>query len=211
MRLLAIFLIVAAWSVPAFAQAICHPGTTRHVPIGPNVCAPVDGAIVAKQAGCGSGLYCPDGSCRSAGKNIAKAHSGADLTAAVGTDVFSAAGGELVMVATMEDTSGLQVNIKHVDGRVTRYFHLSSSEYDRSQVGRQIDAGEKIGLSGTTGNARMTKCPHLHLELRREVYAKQPSEANPTFSNATLNPMAWLKAGVPPSPERKKQTAGAQP
>jgi murein DD-endopeptidase MepM/ murein hydrolase activator NlpD len=86
-------------------------------------------------------------------------HSGADLSAPVGTPVFAAAAGTVVLTGS-HYYSGGSVFIDHGDDLVTMYFHL-----DRVDVGNgeRVVRGQRIGAVGATG--RVTG-PHLHFGVR---------------------------------------------
>ena len=55
---------------------------------------------------------------------------------------------------------GYVIYIQHPGGRETRYGHLSKILVS---AGQQVSQGQKIALSGNTGNSTG---PHLHFELR---------------------------------------------
>ena len=54
---------------------------------------------------------------------------------------------------------GYVVYINHIDGRQTRYAHLSKILV---KAGQTVKQGERIALSGNTG---VTTGPHLHFEM----------------------------------------------
>lgn len=86
-------------------------------------------------------------------------HTGVDLAAPTGTPVASVAAGT-VTHASRAGAYGLKVEVRHADGTVTGYSHLSRIGVT---VGALIEEGTSIGAVGTTGNSTG---PHLHLELR---------------------------------------------
>jgi murein DD-endopeptidase MepM/ murein hydrolase activator NlpD len=86
-------------------------------------------------------------------------HSGADLTAATGTQIQAANRGRVVLAKELF-YSGNAVFIDHGLGVYTVYLHLSEIGVE---VGMMVDKGEVIGLAGATG--RVTG-PHLHWGVR---------------------------------------------
>ncbi|MFF9217230.1 M23 family metallopeptidase [Streptomyces viridosporus] len=103
-------------------------------------------------------------------------HTGVDFHAASGTPVQSVGMGTVVE-AGWGGAYGNQVVIKMHDGTYTQYGHLSSIEVS---VGQQVAAGQRIGLSGATGNVTGA---HLHFEAR--TGAEYGSD---------LDPVAYLRA-----------------
>ncbi len=101
-------------------------------------------------------------------------HTGIDFKAPYGARVFSSAPGT-VLSAKWKGGYGKMVEIRHANGFVTRYAHLS-----RIQVaeGDHVLAGDLIGNVGSTGRSTG---PHLHYEVRRH---DKPS-----------NPASFLSAG----------------
>jgi murein DD-endopeptidase MepM/ murein hydrolase activator NlpD len=86
-------------------------------------------------------------------------HTGVDFPVSVGTGVRSVADGEVVS-AGWAGAYGYEVVIRHRDGRYSQYAHLSAVTVS---AGRPVNAGQRIGRSGSTGNSTG---PHLHFEVR---------------------------------------------
>ncbi|MEU9437723.1 M23 family metallopeptidase [Streptomyces sp. NPDC048252] len=86
-------------------------------------------------------------------------HTGIDFHAASGTTVH-AVGLGTVVEAGWGGSYGNQIVIKMNDGTYTQYGHLSSIEVS---VGQQVTPGQRIALSGATGNVTGA---HLHFEAR---------------------------------------------
>jgi murein DD-endopeptidase MepM/ murein hydrolase activator NlpD len=86
-------------------------------------------------------------------------HTGIDFHAASGTSVH-AVGSGTVVEAGWGGSYGNQIVIKMNDGTYTQYGHLSSLAVS---VGQTVTPGERIGLSGATGNVTGA---HLHFEAR---------------------------------------------
>lgn len=95
------------------------------------------------------------------GRRGRKMHRGVDLKKnAHGGDIVVAARAGTVTMARRCRGYGLLVDILHVNGSHTRYAHLQRILVKKHQ---QVDAGQRIGIVGTTGNATT---PHLHFEMR---------------------------------------------
>lgn len=94
-------------------------------------------------------------------------HAGIDIGVPIGTPVAAASDGH-VLFAGEASGYGTAVYIQHLGGLVTRYGHLSKVMVRR---GQQVDRGERIALSGNTGNSTG---PHLHFEVRSGGSAVDP-------------------------------------
>ncbi|CAM5488184.1 M23 family metallopeptidase [Streptomyces aurantiogriseus] len=90
-------------------------------------------------------------------------HTGQDFAVPTGTPVY-AVGPGTVRVTTCGDGFGHQVLIRHPYGYFTQYAHLSRIDVRK---GERVTAGQRIGLSGATGNVTG---PHLHFEVRITPY-----------------------------------------
>jgi murein DD-endopeptidase MepM/ murein hydrolase activator NlpD len=96
-------------------------------------------------------------------------HTGVDLTAPYGSPVQAAAQGTVVFAGTFFGY-GNMLDIRHPDGLVTRYAHLSSFA-PGLRVGACVETGCPIGAIGTSGHAHG---PHLHFEVRVDGKAVDP-------------------------------------
>jgi murein DD-endopeptidase MepM/ murein hydrolase activator NlpD len=96
-------------------------------------------------------------------------HTGVDLTAPYGSPVLAAAGGTVVFAGTFYGY-GNMIDIRHPDGLVTRYAHLSAFA-PKLQVGYEVETGGPVGSIGTSGHAHG---PHLHFEVRVAGKAVDP-------------------------------------
>ncbi len=85
-------------------------------------------------------------------------HKGVDWATPTGTAVYASCGGTVAR-AGWGSGYGYVVYIDHGDGCQTRYAHLSKVLVSAGQSVRQ---GDKIALSGNTGNSTG---PHLHFEI----------------------------------------------
>jgi murein DD-endopeptidase MepM/ murein hydrolase activator NlpD len=86
-------------------------------------------------------------------------HSGADLRADVGTPVYAANRGRVVLAQNLF-YSGNAVFIDHGLGLYSIYLHLSKIEVAPGTI---VERGQRLGLAGATG--RVTG-PHLHWGVR---------------------------------------------
>ena len=89
-----------------------------------------------------------------------RAHKGTDYAAAEGTDVHSIGDG-VVLQAGWSGGYGRLVEIRHMNGYVTRYGHLSSISKG-VYPGARVKIDQTIGEVGHTG---LATGPHLHFEV----------------------------------------------
>ena len=99
-------------------------------------------------------------------------HKGVDWACGIGTTVFASSAG-VVTRADFSSSYGYVIYINHPDGRQTRYAHLSQLLVS---AGETVSQGEKIALSGNTGNSTG---PHVHFEI--------------LIGGAQVNPLKYLK------------------
>lgn len=85
-------------------------------------------------------------------------HSGVDLKGRTGDPVKATAKGK-VTFAGYKGSYGYVVMVKHSNGYETRYAHLTRT---RVKKGQAIEAGDIVGLLGSTGRSTG---PHLHYEV----------------------------------------------
>lgn len=111
----------------------------------------------------------------SSGSRWSRGHTGQDFAVDTGTPV-RAVGGGTVVTTGCGDGFGNQIVLHHHDGSYTQYAHLSQLQVKK---GEKVGAGQRIGLSGSTGNSTG---PHLHFEAR--VTAQMGSG---------VNPLPWLR------------------
>ncbi|MEW2071386.1 M23 family metallopeptidase [Streptomyces sp. NPDC007346] len=103
-------------------------------------------------------------------------HSGVDFHAASGSSVV-AVGAGTVVEAGWGGAYGNNIVLRMTDGTYTQYGHLSSIAVS---VGQSVTSGQRIGLSGSTGNSTG---PHLHFEAR----------TTPAYGS-DLDPVAYLRS-----------------
>ena len=151
-------------SAPVGSERVSAPPASSTGPIGAfgsNFKDPVPGGNWS-----GPGLGLPrDGGRRS--------HQGIDIFAPMGTPVYASADGEVVYSERRPSGGfGMAVQLKHSDGYITKYAHLSGlAGY---QPGQTVRAGDLIGYVGDTGNAKGTP-PHLHYEIWRNGTMQEPA------------------------------------
>ncbi|MBT2491437.1 M23 family metallopeptidase [Streptomyces sp. ISL-96] len=111
----------------------------------------------------------------------ASKHSGQDFAVPVGTPVDAVHGGTVVKAGPNGGGDGPAygnaIVIKHANGTYSQYAHLSKIQVT---PGEKVKTGERIALSGNTGNS---SGPHLHFEIR----------TTPNYGTA-INPVSFLRA-----------------
>lgn len=88
-----------------------------------------------------------------------KLHSGVDLAVAEGTPVYAADNGKVIVAEDSGNGYGNYIILDHQNGFKTLYGHNSKLLVS---VGDIVAKGDKIALSGNTGNSTG---PHLHFEV----------------------------------------------
>ncbi len=94
-------------------------------------------------------------------------HKGVDLTAPVGTDVYAALDGK-VLVSGRHKAYGNYIIVDHGNGVQTLYAH---HVLNIAREGDLVRRGQKIAEVGRTGNATG---PHLHFELIQQGLRHNP-------------------------------------
>lgn len=110
-----------------------------------------------------------------------KNHTGTDYAASYGTPVKSIGDG-VVIAAGPRGGYGNAIDIRHSNGYVSRYAHMSRLARGM-RAGARVKMGSTIGFVGMTGFATG---PHLHLELRVNNVARDPRLALQSKSGARL-------------------------
>ena len=87
---------------------------------------------------------------------------GLDYACATGDKVFATAKGVVVSCSNNPDqVLGKNIAIRHGDGKISYYLHLSKPMVRK---GQKVDAGDVIALSGNTGTT--STGPHLHFAIK---------------------------------------------
>jgi murein DD-endopeptidase MepM/ murein hydrolase activator NlpD len=121
------------------------------------------------EAVCSNGMIMPPENLREISRGFGHGHTGIDLMAPYGSPIRSAAGGT-VIYAGWYLAYGKIVDIRHTDGLITRYAHMSEFA-PGIMPGAPVAAGAVIGRVGTTGRAQGA---HVHFEVRVEGHAVDP-------------------------------------
>jgi murein DD-endopeptidase MepM/ murein hydrolase activator NlpD len=101
-----------------------------------------------------------------------RAHNGTDFGAPTGTPVRVVADGTVVF-AGVNGGYGNVVDVRHANGYLTRYAHLSRFG-SGVRAGTKVSQEQVIGYVGATG---LATGPHLHYELHQNGRAVDPSRA----------------------------------
>ncbi|MEE3717538.1 LysM peptidoglycan-binding domain-containing protein [Tumidithrix elongata RA019] len=89
-----------------------------------------------------------------------RVHQGIDIAAPVGTPVMAAATGVIDYAGWNDGGYGNMIDIRHPDGTITRYGHLSAIYVTE---GQSVSQTQVIAAMGSTG---FSTGPHLHFEIR---------------------------------------------
>ena len=111
-----------------------------------------------------------------------KNHNGMDIASNMGTTVYAADGGTVVL-AEWYGGYGNCIMIDHGNGYKTLYGHLS---YIGVSEGQAVYQGESIGQVGSTGNSTG---PHLHFEVYSNGSRIDPEQF---FSGLVISPDAGV-------------------
>jgi murein DD-endopeptidase MepM/ murein hydrolase activator NlpD len=104
-------------------------------------------------------------------------HTGVDYAVKSGTEILAVADGK-IEPANWGKSYGIQA-VQKVEGGWVIYAHLSKLDV---KSGDKVVKGQKIGLSGNTGNS---SGPHLHFEMRDNIR---------WFAGKDLDPKGILEA-----------------
>lgn len=163
-------------SAPVAAQPITPPPSSR--PLVETSAAPTEAEIIASGKGKFAWPVRGDVISSFGVKGTGQRNDGLNIRAPQGTPVLSAADGEVAYAGNQVPTFGNLVLVKHADGWVTAYAHLSSTNVKMRQ---QVRQGEQLGAVGATGGVNE---PQLHFEMRYAPTAKD--KAKPVDPNLVL-------------------------
>lgn len=128
-----------------------------------------------------------------------KRHTGEDIRAALGTPVWAAADGTVVIAGRVKGYGNL-VAIDHGSGMVTRYGHLNEIMVN---VGSQVKRGDTIGTVGKTGKATGS---HLHFEVIERNKFRDPG----AFLRGTTATEGAVRTATRAAPPRQESRVAVQ-
>ena len=105
---------------------------------------------------------------------VYKLHTGVDLRATKGTNIYAANSGTVIK-STYSSAYGNYVLIDHGGGVATLYAHMSSRKVKLDQ---KVKRGDVVGLVGSTG---YSTAPHLHFEVIKNGNYTNPLDQFPNF------------------------------
>ena len=120
------------------------------------------------------------------GKWSAGWHIGSDIVGGDNKTIYPIAEGVVESINAHGKAYGNHVCVKHPDGNVSLYAHMSKVSV---KVGQSVGLDTPLGLMGATGNANGA---HLHLELHQGAY-KYPRGYKPKTAPWLLDPVAWIE------------------
>ena len=115
-------------------------------------------------------------------------HIGVDIVG--DREIFPIAQGVVESINSKGKSYGNHVVIKHDDGLVSLYAHLSEVKV---KVGQKVYLNTLLGIMGDTGNATGV---HLHLELHNGAYKYPAKDSNPYTAMWIINPLKWIECYI---------------
>lgn len=151
------------------------PRVTRKDPTAAKVLGPGNcGVILSGPVGTGHFIWPTEGTHFISNPfSLALNHPAIDLPGFIGSPLHATDGGVVVYAGWNDWGFGNMVMIDHGNGWQSLYGHMSQVNV---HCGQGVSQGEVIGLMGSTGNSTG---PHVHFELRNDVYG-------------TVNPVQFL-------------------
>jgi murein DD-endopeptidase MepM/ murein hydrolase activator NlpD len=124
-----------------------------------------------------------------------RAHEGVDYGAGAGTPVMSIGDGTVIRSNNSGDGYGNVIEVRHPNGFVTRYAHLSRFSA-KGKRGNRVNQGDVIAYVGSTG---LSTAPHLHFEIL--VGGRQTS---PTIALRNVDGTPLPKGSLPAFDQAKQ-------
>ena len=122
-------------------------------------------------------------------------HKGVDLTAPMGTDVYSAMDGRVILTGKHRQYGNF-VLVDHGNGIQTMYAHHRANF---ARTGDIVHRGQKIAEVGRTGNSTG---PHLHFELRIQGQPHNPLPYLDDVEEIPSELVAFNNAATPSTSKR---------
>lgn len=117
-------------------------------------------------------------------------HIGTDIVGMDDKTVYAIADGVVESINAHGSAYGNHVCIRHADGKVSLYAHLSRVSV---KVGQKVCRGDLLGIMGATGNATGA---HLHLELHQGRYRYPAKGSSPLTEKDLVDAWAWIEDHV---------------
>ncbi len=124
---------------------------------------------------------------------ISRPHRGTDYGAATGTPIRVIGDGTVTRVASEPSGFGNVVEVRHPNGYVTRYAHMSRFNRSVARTGARVTQGEVLGYVGMTG---LATGPHLHFEILVRGAQTNPAAALRNVSGVPLPKSALAAFGA---------------
>jgi len=102
-------------------------------------------------------------------------HRAVDIATVWKAPVYAAGDGRVVRAGWLYTGYGFSVVIRHPNGLVTLYSHMTNPAV---KVGDWVRRGQQIGLVGSTGNSTG---PHVHFEVRKNGVRVNPLSYLPSL------------------------------
>ena len=112
-------------------------------------------------------------------------HTGVDLIGDY--NIYPMTSGYVESINSKGSSYGNHIVIKHDDGMIGLYAHLSKINVS---VGERVDINDVIGIMGKTGNATGI---HLHFELHQNKYKYPPKNSSPNNCKWLVNPILYIQ------------------
>lgn len=117
-------------------------------------------------------------------------HIGTDIVGIDDKQVLAIADGVVESINAHGKSYGNHVCVRHDDGMVSLYAHLSRASVE---VGQKVCRGDLLGIMGATGNASGA---HLHLELHSGKYRYPAKGTSPLTEKDLVDAYAWIEDHV---------------
>lgn len=121
-------------------------------------------------------------------QGVSASHMAIDIPGSPGAPVVAPTRGTVTDIKYQPEGYGLNVRLQTESGLTIILAHLQAAVKDLF-VGQQVEAGQVVGLLGSTGHSTG---PHLHLEVRQPGYAVDRFIPNTSSGIGAIDPMQFL-------------------